>query len=226
MLMENIASGKPASACRPVYVIDDDIAVRLSVTQVIEDMGYDVWSFPGGVDLLDALDALDAIAPGCLLLDVQMPGMTGIDVMEDLNRRGCRWPVIVMTAHGDVPKAVKAMKLGALEFIEKPFSPDTLRPALERGFVKWDEQCAWHEARRAAVNQLNVLTPRERSVLHGLMQGKQNKIVAHEMGLSVRTVEMHRANMLGKLGLRTLPEAVALLMRAQGGLGMAPASPG
>ncbi len=217
MLMDNITVDTEVSAARNVYITDDEIGIRLAVTDVLEDMGYRIWSFASGVDLLAALAGID---PGCLLLDLQMPGMSGIEVMEELERRGCHWPVIVMTGHGDVPKAVQAMKLGAVEFIEKPFAPATLRPALDRGFVKWDERCRRHEARDSALNQLNVLTPREQSVLQELMRGKQNKIVAHELGLSVRTVEMHRANLLGKLGVRTLQEAVALLMRARGGSGV------
>lgn len=215
MLMQNITADTTASALRAVYVIDDEVGVRLSVTQVLEQLGYAAWSFAGGTDLLVALDAIE---PGCLLLDIQMPGMAGIDVMEELGRRACRWPVIVMTGHADVPIAVKAMKLGAVEFIEKPFAPDILEPALERGFAKWDEYQRQCEARDAAANQLKALTARERSVLQELLKGGQNKIVAYNLGLSVRTVEMHRANLLGKLGLRTPQEAVALLIRAQGGL--------
>lgn len=213
MMMTNDIAPETPPAPRAVYITDDEIGVRLSVTNALEDMGYAAWSFASGADLLGALDGIE---PGCLLLDVQMPGMAGIEVLERLNARQCHWPVIVMTAHGDVPMAVQAMKLGALEFIEKPFSTDILRPALKRCFTTWDGYRRQYEAREAALAQLKALTPREHSVLHELLAGKQNKIVAHDLGLSVRTVEMHRANLLGKLGLRTPQEAVALLMRAQG----------
>ncbi len=118
------------------------------------------------------------------------------------------------------------MKLGAVEFIQKPFSPATLQPALERAFAQWDERRLRCEARQNAVNQLKVLSPREQGVLREISQGKQNKVVAYDLGLSVRTVEMHRANLLGKLGVKTPQEAVALLFRAQDEFDRYPAADG
>lgn len=220
MKMERITADPALSVSRAVYVIDDEIGIRLSVTDVLEDMGYDVWSFAGGADLLEALPGMEA---GCLMLDIQMPGLNGMDVMEELARQACHWPVIVMTAHGDVPKAVRAMKLGAVEFIEKPFTAAGLQPALERAFAQWDERSLRCEARRHARNQLQVLSAREHDVLIALSRGKQNKVAAHDLGLSVRTVEMHRANLLGKLGVRTPQEAVALLICARDDFAVHPA---
>lgn len=215
MLDADEATTATVTARRLVYIVDDEAGVRLALTDMIEDMGYAPWPFASGLDLLAALGKID---PGCLLLDMRMPGMVGIEVMDHLRCRECDWPVVVMTAHGDVPSAVQAMKLGALEFIEKPFPAALLKPALARGFETWDRQAAKRAVRDAARDRLNALTPREQNVLNALVEGKQNKIVAFNLGLSVRTVEMHRANLLNKLGLRTPQEAVALLARAGRGI--------
>ena len=194
-----------------VYVVDDEGQVRVALVHMLDGLGYAPWPFVNGTDFIEALPDL---RPGCILLDVRMPGLSGTDVMNRVTDSGIDWPVVVMTAHADVPLAVQAMKLGAVEFIEKPFSVDVLGASVHRGFAKLASTQALRSTRDDAASRLRVLTPKERSVLSALMTGDQNKIVAHRLGLSVRTVEMHRANLLRKLQLRTLQEASSLIARA------------
>jgi two-component system, LuxR family, response regulator FixJ len=195
-----------------VHVVDDDEAVRRSLALLLTSFGLTAETYSSAEALLAELDHL---APGCLVVDVRMPGMDGLELQRVLQERGCNLPVLVVTGHADVGLAVKAMKAGALDFIEKPYSDnaviDSVRSALAR--VADNRQSGvMIEAARA---RITMLTPRERDVLMRLVEGRPNKVIAHELGISPRTVEIHRANMMEKLGCRSLAEAVRLAIAAE-----------
>jgi two-component system response regulator FixJ len=198
---------------RVVHLVDDDPAVRRSVGFMLKTSGYQVQSYETGVDLLKAAGDL---AAGCVLLDVRMPGMDGLEVQEMLQQKGVTLPVVIMTGHGDVALAVKAMKAGAVDFVEKPFEKATLLSSLEEGFRRLSRKEVSGERRRDAEVRLQVLTPRERDVLDGLAQGLPNKTIAYGLGISPRTVEIHRANLMSKLGVRSLSDALRIVFAAQG----------
>jgi two-component system response regulator FixJ len=195
-----------------VYVIDDEADVRKSLHFLLSTSGIRTWPFAGGQDFVDQLSGLE---PAPILLDVRMPGIDGFGVMAELAARDLDWPVIIMTAHGDVPVAVRAMKLGAIEFIEKPFSADDLEIAVRRGFALLEEDRERRDRQVEARHRLDALSPREREVIGQLVKGAPNKVAAHLMALSTRTIEMHRANALQKLGLRSLAEAASLISTAR-----------
>jgi two-component system response regulator FixJ len=167
--------------------------------------------FASGTDFLEALDDLK---PGCILLDLRMPEMDGFQVMGEMSRRENEWPVIVMTGHGEVSVAVRAMKLGAIDFIEKPFEENVLLISLERAFSLLKERRETARRRQVAQERVNALTPREKDVLRGLMAGMANKLLARRFAISLRTVEMHRANMMDRLGANSLAEALTLAVQA------------
>jgi two-component system response regulator FixJ len=151
---------------------------------------------------------------GCVLLDIQMPGVDGLAVKARLNRLGVPLPVIVMTAHGDVARAVQAMKAGAVDFLEKPFDDETLLNGIEAALAKAGRRVGDREPVEAA-QRIATLSPREREVLDGLVTGRPNKVIAFDLGISVRTVEVHRARMMERLGTRKLADAVRLAVLAK-----------
>lgn len=195
-----------------VHVVDDDDAVRRSVGFMLKTSGYLVNSYASGIDLLKDARQLDR---GCILLDIRMPGMDGLEVQEQLQSSGVSLPVIIMTGHGDVPLSVKAMKAGAIDFIEKPFEKAVLLSAIEDGFSSMQRSDADRERSKNANVRLKVLTPRERDVLDGLAKGLPNKTIAYDLGISPRTVEIHRANLMTKLEVRSLSEALRLAFAAE-----------
>lgn len=197
---------------RIVYVVDDESDVRRAVGFFLKTAGFKPRPFLTGKDFL--AEAVD-LAPGCVLLDVRMPDFDGFQVIERLRGRAGHLQIIVMTGHGDIATAVRAMKLGAIDFLEKPFADDALVKALDHGFSMLARDTAAERDRRDAERRLEALTPRERDVLMLLSQGKSNKEVAIALDLSVRTIEMHRATMFDRLGVRTLPEALRLAFLAQ-----------
>lgn len=188
-----------------VYLVDDDEAIRHSASFMLRSSGYSVKTFSTGVEFLDAVDDLGA---GCILLDVRMPEISGLEVQDALNERGVALPVVVMTGHGDVTVAVQAMKAGAVDFIEKPFDKAVLIEAIEDGFGRIAQASSDLSRRQQAEARLRVLTPRELDVLHGLALGHPNKTIAHDLGISPRTVEVHRANLMQKLEVASLSEAL------------------
>lgn len=199
------------TAERQVYLVDDDDAIRRSASFMLKTSGFIVTSFGSGIDFLEAARGLDA---GCVLLDVRMPEIDGLAVQAELKARGIALPVIVMTGHGDVTVAVAAMKSGAVDFLEKPFEKAELLSALNDGFARIDQ--SGHRAERAelAVIRLDALTPRERDVLHGLVNGLPNKTIGYDLGISSRTVEIHRAHLMTKLEVRSLAEALRIAFAA------------
>lgn len=197
---------------RVVHLVDDDAAVRRSVGFMLKTSGHHVEAYESGTDLLKASNHLD---DGCILLDIRMPGMDGLEVQQALQEKGVNLPVVIMTGHGDVALAVRAMKAGAVDFIEKPFEKQALLASLEEGFARLSRNGAAHERKRDATVRLQVLTCRERDVLEGLAQGLPNKTIAYDLGISPRTVEIHRANLMTKLGVRSLSEALRIAFAAQ-----------
>jgi two-component system response regulator FixJ len=204
---------------RIVHLVDDDEAVRRSAGFMLKTSGYKVSAYPSGVELLK--EGKD-LPPGCILLDVRMPEMDGLQVQEALKQRGIGHPVIVMTGHGDVTVAVQAMKAGAVDFIEKPFEKAVLLSAIEEGFSRIEHAGRSHARAEEAQVRLQALTPRERDVLEGLVRGHPNKTIAYDLEISPRTVEIHRANLMSKLGVASLSEALRIAFAA--GLDEAPSS--
>ena len=195
---------------RIVHVVDDDEAVRDSVAFLLRSAQIEVEIYESGVAFLGKA----AGATGCVVTDVRMPEMSGIDLMRRLKELGITLPVIVMTGHGDVPLAVEAMKAGAADFIEKPFNDETMltavRAALARG-----EAVGKRDAERAEIEQrLYSLSGREHEVLLGLVRGHPNKIIAHELGISPRTVEIYRANVMTKMDAPSLSDLVRMALIA------------
>lgn len=195
-----------------VHVVDDDDSVRRSVGFMLKTSGYKVCSYASGTEILK--NAKD-IKAGCVLLDIRMPDMDGLEVQEALRERGVALPVIIMTGHGDVPLSVRAMKAGAIDFIEKPFEKQVLISAVEEGFATLQRTESARDRSKEAAVKLQVLTAREREVLDGLAQGLPNKTIAYDLGISPRTVEIHRANLMTKLSVRSLSEALRLAFAVQ-----------
>ena len=199
---------------RLVHVVDDEDAVRRSVGFLLRTSGFDVQSHASGVAFLKEVKAAE---PGCVLLDVRMPEIDGLEVQQQMAQRGVGWPVVILTGHGDVPIAVQAMKAGAVDFLEKPFDKASLLRALAAGFAIFDRHDAAADSAQEAATRIAALTPREQDVLRGLADGLPNKTIAFDLGISPRTVEVHRANLMTKLGVHSLSEALRLAFAA--GLG-------
>lgn len=203
-----------------VYVVDDDRDVRRSLSFMLGASDIRSYPFGSGADFLDSLADLE---PGCVLLDLRMPDLDGFDVMTALRRREVDWPVVVMTGHGEVPVAVRAMKLGAVDFIEKPFSESDLLSCFKHAFSLLDQREADTQRRKAAQDRVALLTTRESDVLRGLLAGETNRQLAARLGISLRTVEMHRGNMMERLQVANLAEALSVAHEA--GLKAAGAAP-
>ena len=202
-----------SSDVKLVHLVDDDAAVRRSVAFMLKTSGHQVDSYESGVELLKKAGHLEE---GCILLDIRMPGMDGLEVQQALQDKGVALPVIIMTGHGDVGLAVKAMKAGAVDFIEKPFEKEALFSSLAEGFGRLSRKEATEDRKKDAEVRLQALTPRERDVLEGLAQGLPNKTIAYDLGISPRTVEIHRANLMSKLAVRSLSEALRIAFAARG----------
>lgn len=197
-------------AARLAHVVDDEPAFRASAARALEEAGICAEEHRSGDAFLRAADSRDGLAFGCVLLDLRMPGTDGLGVLRGMAARGIALPTVLVTAHASVSVAVEAMRAGAVDLVEKPCRPDALVAAAEAAL-------AGPGAARARVARLS---PREREVLRGLVEGRQNKEIALALGLSHRTVEIHRANLLRRLGARTLAEAVRVALDA----GMRPAA--
>ncbi|AXK43935.1 response regulator transcription factor [Erythrobacter aureus] len=194
-----------------VHIVDDDEQIRNSLQFLLMTHKLNSRQFTGGRDFLRALPSLES---GCILLDVRMPDMDGLQMMKMMRPCIERFSVIVMTGHGDVATAVEAMKLGAIDFIEKPFDEEALVRAVKAAQLKLGERIGDLDAKRDAEDRLAELTPRAKEVLGHLMGGHSNKVVAKRMDVSPRTVEMHRSNIFQKLGVKSLSEAVRLACMA------------
>lgn len=196
---------------RRVHVVDDEDAIRRSASFMLRTSGFAVTTWASGSAFLREAKTVE---PGCILLDVRMPEMDGLTVQRELAARGIGLPVIVLTGHGDIETAVAAMKNGAVDFIEKPFEKAQLLQALEIGFHRLDHRQDELASSREAAVRVAALTPRERDVLHGLARGHPNKTIAYDLGISPRTVEVHRANVMSKLDVRSLSDALRIAFAA------------
>ncbi len=194
-----------------VYVVDDDPAMRASLRWLIESVGLAVRTCATADELLNCYEPSD---PGCLVLDIRMPGMSGLDLQAELAARQLAIPVIIITGYGEVHLAVRAMKAGVFDFIEKPFSDQTLleriRAAVDMDIANRRERAAVAEVKQ----RLGLLSAREREVMKRVVNGKSNKVVASELGLSAKTVEAHRAKIMGKLKADSLADLIRLWLLA------------
>ena len=194
-----------------VHVIDDDEAVRESVEFLLRTAGLTVKTYESAAAFLDAAPG---VSHGCVITDVRMPGLSGIDLLQRLKDMQAALPVIVITGHGDVPLAVDAMKFGAVDFLEKPFDDDVLLAAV-RSALDRSEASAARDTERADIRaRIATLTQRERDVLHGLVAGNPNKIIAFNLEISPRTVEIYRANVMTKMKAGSLSELVRMALSA------------
>lgn len=189
---------------RLVHIVDDDAEVRAGLSFMLRQRGYETEIYSGGPELL----ARKRLTRGCVLLDVRMPQMDGFEVLAELVKRGVDLPVIVLTGHGDVPLAVRAMKRGVVDFLEQPYEPEQLVEAIDRALAIAELSREAREARADALAKLSLLTPRETQILQGLRAGMANKTMARWLGLSPRTVETYRANMMAKMGVARLSQAI------------------
>jgi len=189
-----------------ILLVDDNDEFRESTCWLLEDAGFEVRSFSAAPALLEAVESEAATgATTCIVSDVRMPRMSGIEMQQELRRRGVELPLVFVTAHGDVPQAVEAMRNGAANFIEKPFDPATLVHALQAAINR-------STLRGSTNTQLERLTPRERQVLELVVAGKLNKTIADVLGISIKTVELHRSNLMGKLGARNVAELIRIAL--------------
>jgi len=194
-----------------VFVVDDDPAMRQSLRWLIESVNLAVETYPTAQDFLAAYKPERT---GCLVLDVRMPGMGGLDLQEELARREIEIPIIIITGYAEVPTAVRALKAGALDFIEKPFSDQLLLDRIQQAILS-DRQVRARKAERAELAaRVGQLTPREREVMQLVVAGSSNREIAAELGLSVKTVEVHRARVMEKMEVDSLAELVRLVLSA------------
>ncbi len=196
---------------RHVYIVDDDDAVRDSLSVLLEAIGHRVRTFGLAKDFLDAAPTLPV---GCLIADIRMPEMDGLELQRALNEQALHFPMIVITGHGDVPLAVRAMKAGALDFIEKPFAAPTILASVAMALSRVESAGQLDPITQAALAKLELLSPREREVLEGLLAGLPNKTIAYDLAISPRTVEIHRARVMDKMGARSLSELIRLALAA------------
>jgi two-component system response regulator FixJ len=192
-----------------VFVVDDDSAVRESLTMLLRIAGYAVQVFDSAKRFLHEERTAQK---GCLIVDIRMPDMDGLELQQELIRRGSPLPVIVVTGHGDVPLAVQAMKAGAIDFLEKPFARDVLLDAVRRALDRNSQGVEMDLAQEEIGKRLATLTAREREVYEGVVAGKQSKTIAFELGTSPRTIEIHRSRMMHKLQARSLQELVRMAL--------------
>jgi FixJ family two-component response regulator len=205
--MKNDSYSKPV-----IYIVDDNPAVRDAIRFLVQQVGLTAKVY---VSAQEFLEHFQLGMRGCLVLDIRMPGISGIELQEQLTFLGAHLPVIIITGHGDIPITVRAMKAGAFEFLQKPFNDqvllDTIQAALKKYDIVWDQD----DKRSQASQSLAALTRREREVLELLRVGKSNKIIARELSLSVRTVEGYRANITEKLGAKSLGLLIDLVIKSE-----------
>jgi two-component system response regulator FixJ len=195
-----------------IYIVDDDEAVRDSVTILLHSAGHP--NVQGYASARQFLDRANPQARDCVLLDIRMPDMDGLELQAELNRTGQSFPIIMMTAHGDVPIAVRAMKAGAFEFIEKPFSEETLLSCIDRALARAAHASFKETEIQEILRRIETLTPREREVMDGMISGQPNKVIAYDLNISPRTIEIHRARVMEKMQARSLSALVRMAVTA------------
>ena len=199
-----------------VFVVDDDEAVRDSLGLLLRSVGIEVELFGSASEFLEAYNA---DRPGCLILDVRLPGMSGLELQKELAARGAQLPIVFITGHGDVPMAVQAMQRGAVDFLEKPFKEQDLLDRVTTALVADDRRRLESSEEAAIARRLETLTPREREVLELIAAGAANKVAAARLGTSRRTIEIHRANVMRKMGADSLANLVRMVTRLEPGDG-------
>jgi len=193
-----------------VFIVDDDEAVRQSTAWLIESIGLKVTKFTCADEFLENYNN----EPGCIVMDVRMPGMSGLEAQEEMTNRKIGLPLIFITGHGDVPMAVRALKRGAFDFIEKPFNDQLLLDAVQRGLKKNSEARESFVENESIDKRISSLTPREHEVMLRVTEGKPNKVIAHELNVSIKTVEVHRARMMEKMEASSVAELVKTTINA------------
>jgi two-component system response regulator FixJ len=201
------------SPSRSVYIIDDDAAMRDSLDFLLGSAGFEVTLFESAVSFLEALPGLGF---GCVVSDVRMPGLDGIDLLKRLKQDHKTLPIVIMTGHGDIPLAVEAMKLGAIDFLEKPFEDERLLSTITAALSRTADEMKSEAAAAEIAARIASLSPRERQVMDGLIAGLSNKLIAREYDISPRTIEVYRANVMTKMQAGSISELVRLAVR--GGL--------
>src|SRR6202051_2113990 len=194
-----------------VYVIDDDEAMRDSLNFLLDSAGFNVTLFESALSFLDLLPRLDF---GCVVSDVRMPGLDGIELLKRMKTGHSTFPIVIMTGHGDVPLAVEAMKLGAVDFLEKPFEDDRLIGMIEAAIRQAEPALRSEAVIHDIAARIATLSPRERQVMNGLIAGLSNKLIARDYDISPRTIEVYRANVMTKMQANSLSELVRLAVRA------------
>ncbi|HTH60359.1 MAG TPA: oxygen response regulator transcription factor FixJ [Paraburkholderia sp.] len=202
----------PVTTQETVFVVDDDEAVRDSLRWLLEANGYRVQCFMSAEEFLEAYQPAQPGQIACLILDVRMSGMSGLELQERLIAENASLPIIFVTGHGDVPMAVSTMKKGAMDFIEKPFDEAELRKLVERMLDRARSESTNVQQQRAAAERLSKLTAREHQVLERIIAGRLNKQIADDLGISIKTVEAHRANIMEKLNVNTVADLLRLAL--------------
>jgi FixJ family two-component response regulator len=197
-----------------VFVVDDDSGVRSSIRMLLKSIGIAATPMASAQEFLAAFDPAQ---PGCLVLDIRMPAMSGMELQQQLNLRGATIPVIFITGHGDVPMAVEAMQHGAFDFLQKPFRDQELIDRVQKALARDRDTRTSLQKHDQIQQRLESLTPREKEVLALLTQGKQNKVMAGELGLSQRTVEIHRAHVMEKMGAASVAQLVRMVLDTREG---------
>jgi FixJ family two-component response regulator len=198
-----------------VFIVDDDAAVRDSLRWLMDSVGLEVEAFASGEAFLDAIDS---DRPGCVLLDLRMPGLGGLEVHQRLSEQNIELPVIVISGHGDVPVAVRALKSGVVDFIEKPFSDQELVECVQQALRRDSERRSQALRLEELMAHYHSLTPREHDVLRLVVDGRANKAISADLGISLKTVETHRARVMEKMAARSVSELVrmTLVIESQG----------
>jgi two-component system, LuxR family, response regulator FixJ len=211
--MIHIPASNPSRRKAMIYIVDDDEGMRRALTVLMTTVGYDAIAFAKPAEFLAKFNPEQQ---GCLVLDVRMPEMSGLEVQQHLNRAGSILPVILVTGHGDIPMAVQAMKDGAFDFLQKPFRDQDLLDRINAALKQDAENRAIIEQQVDLKRRVESLTPREREVMLLVVDGKANKVIAIDLGLSERTVEIHRANVMEKMGARSVAHLVKMQLKLSG----------
>lgn len=211
--MTHIPASNQSRRKSMIYIVDDDEGMRRALTVLMTTVGYDAIAFAKPAEFLAKFDPEQQ---GCLVLDVRMPEMSGLEVQQHLNRAGSILPVILVTGHGDIPMAVQAMKDGAFDFLQKPFRDQELLDRINAALKQDAENRAIIEQQVDLKRRVESLTPREREVMLLVVDGKANKVIAIDLGLSERTVEIHRANVMEKMGARSVAHLVKMQLKLSG----------
>jgi FixJ family two-component response regulator len=190
-----------------IFVIDDDASVRKSLSRLLDALGFDTETFASAEEFLER-ERYEGV--GCIVLDVRMPGLSGMDLQDELNRADCSMPIIFITGHGDIPMSVRAMKKGAVDFLPKPFDENQLLDALRKAVEKAREAKADRDESRGILRRINRLTPREHEILCYVITGMLNKQIAFKLDIAEKTVKIHRARIMEKLGVGSVADLVRL----------------